>query len=67
MGISEDLTVKNHEYLHKLQQHKDVEAAWMRDTKFFVKMKESGHIKKVDPFEFLNEKTTFETDTETDD
>ena len=67
MGISEDLTVKNHEYLHKLQQHKDVEAAWTRDTNFFVKIKESGHIKKVDPFEFLNEKTTFETDTETDD
>ena len=56
MGISEDLTAKSHEYLHKLQQHKDVEAAWTRDTNVFVKMRESGHINFFYPFEFLCEK-----------
>ena len=67
MGISEDLTSKNYEYLQKLQHHKDVETAWTRDANFFVKMKESGQIKKIDPFEFLAEKTSFESDTVTED
>ena len=39
IGISEDLTTINRDYLTKLQQHSDVESVWTRATHFFVKLK----------------------------
>ena len=65
IGISEDLTTINRDYLTKLQ-HSDVESAWTRDTRFFVKLRNGGQVKKVDPFDFLGGKSDFYSETDTD-
>ncbi|XP_041377200.1 uncharacterized protein LOC121389625 [Gigantopelta aegis] len=54
IGIAEDLTAKDLAYLQQLKEEKTVEAAWTRDTKFFVKLKSDGKIIKVYPTKYLH-------------
>ena len=63
IGLSEDLTVKNRSFLKELQEDPRVNAAWTRDTNFFVKLKSDDRVIRVNPAQFLH-KNTYDSDTE---
>ena len=66
LGISEDLTAKNMQYLNKLQEHETVAAAWTKDTKFYVKLKGNDKIMRVEPAAFLHDEMD-DSDTDRDE
>ena len=66
LGISEDLTAKNMQYLNKLQEHETVAAAWTKDTKFYVKLKGNDKIMRVEPAVFLHDEMD-DSDTDRDE
>ena len=66
LGISEDLTAKNMQYIKQLQENETVAAAWTKDTNIFVKLKNNDKIMRVEPAVFLHDKMD-DSDTDRDE